>query len=407
MKAIVINEKEITLNVLLLKHRIYLPLIQSVFTDSSLVENAINTPNEATITKLFNAIYRVQNPSAIARRNSSDNQNSNLEIDEKVLDSLDIILSKKNPSISRITFKQSGNSYRVRNSDLHKITTSNTNAILAEISRNSKYLPSKSDIKLGVEIEFIGSSNAAAFCDAMEALVGNDKYYYSGRYNKNKGEQWVLGKDGSVKPSSDQQNRGMRGYELTSRILNLGCEDDITELKNVLHLVKTLLNGEVNCSCGTHIHMSCFDPYSSERKSCIQHLINLYSNSEESLFDTLVTKRRRGNNNRYCKSVSTSYDTAINERYHKLNVSLCKNPMSDLHIEFRQLQGTLDFDTIISWVDVQYAYLRIALSNWQDQLSNRKCFINKISLNEIIKSNLLNRSNIETVMCMSNITHAV
>lgn len=115
-----------------------------------------------------------------------------------------------------------------------------------------------------------------------------------------------------------------------------------------------LANARVNRTCGLHVHIGA-------GKLTGKQYANVFNNYYylESLVDTFMAASRRGNHSCYSATVQdhpalTSCNTVLqvqrvlgNDRYHKIN------PMSyNRHqtIEFRQHQGTTDYEKIINWV---------------------------------------------------------
>lgn len=208
-------------------------------------------------------------------------------------------------------------------------------------------------ITFGVELEFVGDANLKALCDFNMAMVKllSDKYYYTDRYCHNDGNQWILGKDGSIKFDSRSNEFG---YELSSAKMNLFNECDIILLKNVLACIENHLHGRVNTSCGTHIHLgfSHSGSYNKIYRRDISHILRAYSKMEEIAFDPLVPAYRRRNT--YCEST----EPIIGNKRQKLSARYCRfNDMSNqceqIRFEARQLEGTLDLTTILNWATLQ------------------------------------------------------
>lgn len=214
----------------------------------------------------------------------------------------------------------------------------------------------------GIEFEFVGSDfveDIANFNTHMIELVG-DSYSYEKRYCHNSGLDWLLGKDGSIKYESTRGNL-LFGYELSTPKL-LFNKESIDLLKKVLNYIKEDLNGEVNKSCGTHIHIG-FDCSKIFRHE-IETLLLTYSSMESTVFDPIVPISRR--RNRYCKATSP----IIREKYRKLSARYCKFNFDCeckvFHVECRQLEGTLDLDTIINWLRLQSSVIYDIINHIDD-----------------------------------------
>ena len=255
-----------------------------------------------------------------------------------------------------------------------------------------------SDVSFGVELEFIGKRDQInAFADAMNKAVGADKFVICGCYHKNTGKTWELGHDGSVQPRGSQCGCGMNGYELTSPIFNLSSKKDLHELETVCNLVKTHFSGVTNRTCGTHIHMSF--PVEKASDALIEHFVRSYSKSEASLFDKLVPTERRENKARYARAASVNN---MQDRYCKINVTKVKRNSDNMHLEFRQLDGTLEYDKIISWVKLQKLFCEMTLDSFHREMADADKPI-QIELDDVIVTHQLGIESIEPLMKMSRL----
>lgn len=138
--------------------------------------------------------------------------------------------------------------------------------------------------------------------------------------------QWRQTWDGSLGCHGEYVSPILQG-EQGLRILNVFC--------NALNAVKA----KVDDSCGLHVHI---DRAHFDGKGHIDRFIQLYTKLESSI-DNIMTKKRRGNNNNYCRTM-TNYDR--DSRYHKVNIT-------NRHtIEVRHHYGTVDFKTIEYWIRI-------------------------------------------------------
>lgn len=169
------------------------------------------------------------------------------------------------------------------------------------------------------------------------------QYEYQG-YNHTDNRQYF-------KFVSDSSIHGNNPIECVSPILE-GNDNGFESLKNCC---KTLneADAKVNRSTGLHVHIGV---------SGMTDLwfINVFKNYQklESIIDTFMAPSRRRDNNTFCKSLQgfvfdfacntiADVQRKLNSRYYKVN------PMSiNRHgtIEFRQHQGTTDFEKISNWV---------------------------------------------------------
>ena len=189
----------------------------------------------------------------------------------------------------------------------------------------------------------------------------------------------------------------MNGYELTSPIFNLSSKKDLHELETVCNLVKTHFSGVTNRTCGTHIHMSF--PVEKASDALIEHFVRSYSKSEASLFDKLVPTERRENKARYARAASVNN---MQDRYCKINVTKVKRNSDNMHLEFRQLDGTLEYDKIISWVKLQKLFCEMTLNSFHREMADADKPI-QIELDDVIVTHQLGIESIEPLMKMSRL----
>lgn len=218
-------------------------------------------------------------------------------------------------------------------------------------------------IYFGVELEFVGSMlpmDVQHFCLAMHKLVG-EKFFNSYNYTHNSGNAWILGRDGSIKASESELLVPV-GYELSTPKLELFNKEHLELLRNVIDLCKTHLHAEVNKSCGTHVHFGF--RHDKVYRGGVRRLLTSYSVMESKVFDPMVpTSRRR---NKYCKTIKPY----TNNKYQKISTRYCEFNCDGkcrlLHFEFRQLEGTLDINTIMYWTELNAYLLYDLIDNIKD-----------------------------------------
>lgn len=387
------NNINISFNAFIINPSRYIELIKSEINDDNKFARKENEQDEKYYHRIFKYVYDKQNPncgSSTTRRTATPLSKDCVDI----INAMNMSISKVNIASINVESKNTGNKYKLNRKSLLDIENA--------VKKDTKYLHKHiKNIKIGVELEFIGDqSKLDKFCDAMSKYVGEDRFERLLQYNKNKGDKWVLGKDGSVYGrSSDPYD--YRGFELTSPIYKLSSKKDMKELACVCNIVKNEFGGLVNKTCGTHIHMS-FDVDKVTRDMCY-HFSNSYLQNEESLFDRLVPKNRREDNSRYCGS-SNPYD--LHERYVKLNMCNAKIDSNIMHLEFRQLDGTLDFNKIKAWCLLQKAFVEITLAKFYAEKKKSDNIVNDtvgLKLEELIVSDEFDMNTNEELMQMSNI----
>lgn len=367
----------------------YMELVAPLFRASSFIAKP-NESEDHRLTRLFYQLYYKKGYAADhdaqsvrtprIRRSSNRAQQANEDISNEfaILEKLGINVVKHCAKTSKIVFKNSGNDYKIKNDNL--------DSLIQALKADKQYNRGEHEVKFGVELEFVADyhlDTVSRFNKAMRDLVGNERYDVELRYRHNDGSRWELGRDGSVRGS------GKYGYELTSPIFTYGNAEHLAELEAVINLVKTILHGEVNKTCGTHVHMSFNCGKTSDDLS--RHFAKCYGNSEDSLFDRLVPKYR--NHRQWCRATN---EFTIRERYHKLNLTTVKRDCESMHIEFRQLDGTLDFNKIMSWINVQKLFIDVTMQNAESKN------VEKLELADIICNKDFAKDT-ETLMTMSKL----
>jgi hypothetical protein len=375
----------------------YMDLIRPLFRPSTLIKRPevemINYLNNLFCLMYYKKGMAYNENASVEPHNArrSRHQHSIDNVEDQILSALGIDIIKHNPKISKVMFKNSGNTYRMKNSDMNELAISLKNSV--NLKRNSL------DVSIGVELEFIGDRSQVNTFNAAMLKLTNGKYEYKGCYNKNDGKKWILGYDGSINRT---EGYPMSGFELTSPILHFN-NDDMTELRTVIDLIKDILHGYTNKSCGTHIHMS-FACESATPELCA-HFGRSYRYNEEALFDKLVPTYRRMNKSRWCRRTSCNPNIGKgSERYRKLNFANVKKNSNNLHLEFRQLDGTLDYDKIHAWIKLQKMFSELAMDSWNETKKNESGeeIITMLTLNDVITNSEFNNE-LEAAMKMAKL----
>lgn len=197
----------------------------------------------------------------------------------------------------------------------------------------------------GVEIEC--GVSARRFASAARR---NNVTYYRERYNHVDNERYF-------KFVSDGSLRVENSTECVSPVLR--GTDGLQRLQNVCTaLVQS--GAKIDKTCGLHVHIGAkdFTP---------KHYYNVFYNYKaiERIVDSFMAVSRRENNNIYCKSLNalTPFEVADNmrtydvcneiftrcdrSRYYKVNAHAFGRHQT---IEFRQHQGSVEFDKIANWI---------------------------------------------------------
>lgn len=191
----------------------------------------------------------------------------------------------------------------------------------------------------GVEIECLVASSVMRECATRNAMP----FQYEG-YNHTDNNHYY-------KFVSDSSIRGENPIECVSPVLT-----GKAGMKSLENCCKALneANAQVNVSTGLHVHIGA-------QNLSDEAYVNVFKNYQklESVIDTFMARSRRENNSQWCRSLQgkdfslcTSkndvYDVMSGNRYYKVNACSYSRHRT---IEFRQHQGSTDFEKISNWVN--------------------------------------------------------
>lgn len=217
-------------------------------------------------------------------------------------------------------------------------------------TRRMRYRPNRFNRKFGIEIELYGVNKTALNAEINRLGVTCDIE----RYNHTTRGHWKIVTDASIS--------GTRGdaCEIVSPILK--GADGLEQLMKVCQALKTC-RALINKSCGLHVHFDANNFQLKTWKNIYKNYINF-----EATIDSMMPNSRRGNNNRYCKSLLNSLNTKSNafskidaarniegiakavtnrSRYAKVNAESYFRHGS---IEFRQHSGTIEYTKMENWI---------------------------------------------------------
>lgn len=191
----------------------------------------------------------------------------------------------------------------------------------------------------GVEIECLVAANVMREC----ATRNNMPFQYEG-YNH-------IDNNHYYKFVSDSSIRGENPIECVSPVLS-----GKNGMKSLEICCKALneANAQVNISTGLHVHIG------AAKLSDIAY-VNVFKNYQklEKVIDTFMARSRRANNSQWCRTLQgISFDNCFvkldvfevmnGNRYFKVNACSYSRHKT---IEFRQHQGSTDFEKISNWVN--------------------------------------------------------
>lgn len=191
----------------------------------------------------------------------------------------------------------------------------------------------------GVEIECLVASSVMRECATRNAMP----FQYEG-YNHTDNNHYY-------KFVSDSSIRGENPIECVSPVLT-----GKVGMKSLENCCKALneANAQVNVSTGLHVHIGA-------QNLSDEAYVNVFKNYQklESVIDTFMARSRRENNSQWCRSLqgkdfsfctskNNVYDVMSGNRYYKVNACSYSRHRT---IEFRQHQGSTDFEKISNWVN--------------------------------------------------------
>ena len=201
----------------------------------------------------------------------------------------------------------------------------------------SGFFNEETPLTFGVEIECNVHRHRVLEC------VNDDFHFaYEGYNHTDHRHSYKFVTDGSV--------RGFSPIECVTPILDNNT-DGFASLENCLNILNNA-GAKVNHTCGLHVHVGVAG-FSGES------IVNIYKNYQklEILIDSFMALSRRENNAHYASSIlrfnyQNCHDASdvynlMPGRYYKVNPQAYLRHQT---VEFRQHQGTVDYEKISMWV---------------------------------------------------------
>lgn len=237
--------------------------------------------------------------------------------------------------------KNSNMSYNKKREELIKMGVRTNEIVLVLGKRPAVQNPGSRSFAFtfGVELETIGINRDSAINEASNNGLRLEEQGYN---HTDSHEIYKFVHDGSL--------QGENAIECVTPVLS-----SKGGFKSLETLCKVLNNNgaRVNKSCGTHVHVGC-DGMTDEWYA------NVFYNYQclESLIDSFMAESRRGNVSNWCRTLADHNLADCNtidgvrrelssDRYHKVNPCAWARHRT---IEFRQHQGTTDYEKISNWV---------------------------------------------------------
>ena len=204
------------------------------------------------------------------------------------------------------------------------------------------YIPAttkKFTVTFGVEMETYNVDRESLIAKAAE---NNLPLEYQGYNHHDSNRVFKCVSDGSI--------TGINPIECVTPVLK--GRNGLAALKNACATLNAV-GAKVNKSTGLHVHIGAKDLTPAQ-------YANVFYNYQmlESLIDSFMAESRRANNNGYCMSLRGKYlrtcetreevyQALGGSRYYKVNPCSWSRHQT---IEFRQHQGSTDFEKISNWV---------------------------------------------------------
>lgn len=191
----------------------------------------------------------------------------------------------------------------------------------------------------GVEIECLVASSLMRECATRNAMP----FQYEGYNHEDNNHYYKFVSDSSI--------RGENPIECVSPVLT--GKSGMNSLENCCKALNEA-NAQVNVSTGLHVHIGA-------QNLSDEAYVNVFKNYQklERVIDTFMARSRRANNSQWCRTLQgknfdvcmTKHDvfSVMNgDRYYKVNACSYARHQT---IEFRQHQGSTDFEKISNWVN--------------------------------------------------------
>ena len=212
------------------------------------------------------------------------------------------------------------------------------------------------NLTYGFEFEFIGNAKLSArkrFQEYMERHC--IPYVFNGKYGDNQTSAWTLGADSSVggEKTGKLSDNGLFGYEMVSPVLRT---NDFNQIEIVLSGIRDILCGQVDETCGTHVHFGNLGGLTYKNPSSngntvstfMDSVVWLYSKLQPFLFNHFVKRERS------CNPFCGRYVDGMYEKNKYLALT-----SRGIHgtLEVRLHHGTLDAHEIIQWAELHAKFL--------------------------------------------------
>lgn len=179
-----------------------------------------------------------------------------------------------------------------------------------------------------------------------------------------------------------KEDCSIHGGNLTMEIVTpiLKGEKGLSDITKFLKYFSQFAS--VNDTCGLHVHVGAGDFISAKNSNELYAAAILQYYTFENIFDSMVTRKRRENNNSYTQAVAkpdivlSSFlegdEDIQDDRYYKLNLQALHDHGT---LEFRQMHGVLDYRVVTNWVKLCTSFvdkIKNECDEWKPFLNNKK-----------------------------------
>ncbi len=214
--------------------------------------------------------------------------------------------------------------------------------------------------KFGVEIEFL-IRGASALDQLVAEMAARGLRCHIQGYNHDDVDYWKITTDSSVHGTGSTV--GWMGRELVSPPLS--SKEGRRQLKLACEALAAV-GARVNVTCGLHVHHDARH-LTGDSMIRLAEMVAYYADD----MDEMVARSRRAGQNNFCMRFDDEQMRLLrwmglrrymrsSSRYQTLNLSAYLRHGT---VEFRQHQGTIEYEKIIAWVEVGQAMIRAAARN--------------------------------------------
>lgn len=246
------------------------------------------------------------------------------------------------------------------------------------------------NIKFGVEIEFFGVDRPTVLQKFLDNGIDAEIH----KYEHCNYDNWKITWDGSVTPDGTEEvidlhdQKVYKGVEVVSPILY--GEAGLKELEIVCKCLNEI-DAKVDKTCGIHIHFNAGDMSVKD----VKNILIFYYNNQK-MFDAMLPESRRSGKCEFCKPIEKDQiikikkadsrekiGRALKTRHKVVNARSYRREGHNT-IEFRQMNGSINYNKIECWILLLYKMIEYCI-NYEDILTIRYNLTLEQQINRTIK----------------------